>query len=166
MIVVSLTWTIVTRSARETQHLAARLAQRLEAGDAIWLSGDLGAGKTTFAQGLGAGLGVSAPIISPTFVLIREYAGRLPLYHIDLYRLDSPRELVNLGLRDYLDGDGVCVIEWAERYDADHNLPGLHVRIEPRGETERLLEFRAVGERAAALLKEFRADDGRRTTDG
>ena len=121
---------LVTHSARETQALAARLAQRLEPGDVLWLSGDLGAGKTTFTQGLGRGLGVAAPINSPTFVLIREYAGRLPLYHIDLYRLGDAREVAALGLSDYLAGDGVCVLEWAERMDARGELPGLHIRIE------------------------------------
>ena len=121
---------VVTHSAGATQSLAARLAQRLEAGDVLWLSGDLGAGKTTFTQGLGRGLAVAAPINSPTFVLIREYAGRLPLYHIDLYRLGDAREVAALGLSDYLTGDGVCVLEWTERMDARGELPGLHIRIE------------------------------------
>src|SRR5438128_5296 len=108
-------WRTTTHSAAESQALAARLAQYLAAGDVIWLSGELGAGKTTFTQGLGRGLGISVPINSPTFVLIREYSGRLPLYHVDLYRLDSAREIATLGLGDYLDGHGVCVVEWAER---------------------------------------------------
>src|SRR5438105_1759607 len=121
---------IVTHSPRATQALAARLAQRLEAGDVLWLCGDLGAGKTTFTQGLGRGLGIAAPINSPTFVLIREYIGRLPLCHIDLYRLGDAREVAALGLSDYLAGDGVCVLEWAERLDERGELPGLHIRIE------------------------------------
>src|SRR5437870_1149278 len=102
-------WRTTTSSAEESQALAARLAQQLAAGDVIWLSGELGAGKTTFTQGLGRGLGIGVPINSPTFVLIREYAGRLPLYHVDLYRLESARDIANLGLSDYLEGDGVCV---------------------------------------------------------
>ncbi len=153
-----LAWNVITHSARETQALAARLAPHLAAGDVIWLSGDLSAGKTTFTQGLGAGLGVDAPINSPTFVLIREYAGRLPLYHIDLYRLDEPREIDNLGLRDYLDGTGICVIEWAERLDPQGTLPGLHVRIEPQGEATRKLIFTASGERAMQLLINLKND--------
>ena len=89
------TLALLTHSPGETQGLAARLALRLEPGDVIWLSGELGAGKTTFTQGLGRGLDIAVPINSPTFVLIREYMGRLPLYHIDLYRLNDaplPRE--------------------------------------------------------------------------
>ena len=124
------TLALVTHGPGETQALAARLAQRLEAGDVIWLSGDLGAGKTTFTQGLGRGLDIAVPINSPTFVLIREYVGRLPLYHIDLYRLGDAREVAALGLPDYLAGDGVCVLEWAERLDARGEMPGLHIRIE------------------------------------
>ena len=150
---VSLPWTVPTGSPAETQSLAERLSQHLQAGDVLWLSGELGAGKTTFAQGLGRGLGVSAPVISPTFVLVREYHGRLPLYHIDLYRLDDVRDILNLGLRDYLDGDGVCVIEWAERLDVDGALPGLHIRIEPRGGDSRLFTFAACGARAQGLLQ-------------
>ncbi len=152
---VPITWTIATHSADETRAWAARLARHLVAGDLLWLSGDLGAGKTTFTQGLGKGLGVTAPIISPTFVLIREYAGRLPLYHIDLYRLDDPRAIDNLGLRDYFAGDGVCVVEWAERLDARGELPGLHVRLTPRDEQSREVTFAAVDERAAELLMEM-----------
>ncbi len=118
----------------------------------IWLSGELGAGKTTFTQGLGHGLQVDAPIISPTFVLIREYRGRLPLYHIDLYRLDQRAEIENLGVRDYLGGEGVCVVEWAERYDRQAAEPGLHIELETCGEQTRLIKFSAHDERAQQLL--------------
>jgi tRNA threonylcarbamoyladenosine biosynthesis protein TsaE len=152
-------WTTATHSAGETQALGARLAKRLAAGDVLWLSGDLGAGKTTFSQGLGRGLGVKAPVNSPTFVLIREYAARLPLYHIDLYRLDNPRDIVTLGLNDYLDGDGVCVVEWAERLVESGIWPGLHVRIEPRGETGRQFYFVASGARAEQLLSEWKQSE-------
>jgi tRNA threonylcarbamoyladenosine biosynthesis protein TsaE len=154
--------TFTTHSPAETQALAERLAGRLLAGDVLWLSGDLGAGKTTFAQGLGRGLRVSAPVVSPTFVLVREYRGRLPLYHIDLYRLDERRDMLNLGLRDYLDGDGVCVVEWAERFDAEHMLPGLHIHFEPLAENVRALTFRGIGERAARLQLDL-SDGGRGT---
>ncbi|MBI5876237.1 MAG: tRNA (adenosine(37)-N6)-threonylcarbamoyltransferase complex ATPase subunit type 1 TsaE [Chloroflexi bacterium] len=152
------TWVTRTQSAAETQALAARIAPLLQAGDVLWLSGDLGSGKTTFTQGLGRALGITQPIVSPTFVLIREYAGRLPLYHIDLYRLDNPREALNLGLRDYLDGEGVCVIEWAERFDARGDLPGLHIRIEPDAGSGRAFDFAASGPRAAQLLAQIAAD--------
>ena len=178
----------LTHSPGETQALAVRLAGRLEAGDVIWLSGDLGAGKTTFTQGLGRGLDITAPINSPTFVLIREFRGRLPLYHIDLYRLGDAREVATLGLSDYLAGDGVCVLEWAERLDARGEMPGLHIRIEQQtpglphsdetgetgsrraddakpsageshGESERTLTLYAAGERAERLLEVLREDN-------
>ncbi|MCA1554509.1 MAG: tRNA (adenosine(37)-N6)-threonylcarbamoyltransferase complex ATPase subunit type 1 TsaE [Chloroflexi bacterium] len=161
---VSHSWTTITHSADETRALGARVAQHAQAGDVVWLCGDLGAGKTTFTQGLGQGLGVRVPIISPTFVLIREYHGRLPLYHADLYRTEGTREILNLGLRDYLDGDGVCVVEWAERFDAEDALGGLHIRIEPRGDESRAFTFDAVGERARVLLDALR-DGGRKTKD-
>jgi tRNA threonylcarbamoyladenosine biosynthesis protein TsaE len=157
-------WTVTTHSAAETQALAERLAERLIAGDVLWLSGDLGAGKTTFSQGLGRGLGIHVPINSPTFVLIREYSARLPLYHIDLYRLDNPRDVAALGLNDYLNGDGVCAIEWAERLvgvdGGDEGLwAGLHVRIDPRGEAARELHFSAVGARAEHVLAEWKQSE-------
>jgi tRNA threonylcarbamoyladenosine biosynthesis protein TsaE len=155
-----LSFTHTTHGPGETQSLAARLAQHLEAGDVIWLSGELGAGKTTFTQGLGRGLNVDVPINSPTFVLIREYMGRLPLYHVDLYRLGDAREVATLGLPDYLDGDGVCVLEWSERLDARGEMPGLHIRIEPHGETGRELTLTAAGERAEVLLAALLEDSG------
>ena len=149
---VSRSLTLTTHSAAETQALAGQLAQDVQAGDVLWLSGVLGAGKTTFTQGLGRGLQVGVPISSPTFVLVREYQGRLPLFHIDLYRLDEQRDILNLGLRDYLDGDGVCVVEWSERFAGGQMLPGLHIIIEPRGDNTRDFTFEAVGERAEQLL--------------
>jgi tRNA threonylcarbamoyladenosine biosynthesis protein TsaE len=153
------TLALTTHGPGETQALAARLAQQLEAGDVIWLSGELGAGKTTFTQGLGRGLDIAVPINSPTFVLIREYVGRLPLYHIDLYRLSDAREVAALGLSDYLAGDGVCVLEWAERLDARGEMPGLHIRMEPRGESARGLTLAAAGGRAERLLGVLRKDN-------
>lgn len=110
-------------SAAETQAVAAGLAARLRPGDVVALQGELGSGKTCFAQGLGRALGVQGPIGSPTFTLINEYAGRLPFHHVDLYRLSGVAEALDLGLDDALDGDGVTAIEWPER------APGL---IPPR----------------------------------
>jgi tRNA threonylcarbamoyladenosine biosynthesis protein TsaE len=147
-------WIITTHHATETQDLAARIGAQLCGGDVLWLSGDLGAGKTTFTQGLGYGLQIDAPIISPTFVLMRIYHGRLPLYHIDLYRLDSARDIDNLGLRDYLEGAGVCVLEWAERFEAHNKQIGLHIHIAILDEDSRSLHFTAVGARAEQLLRQ------------
>ncbi len=105
-----------THSPEETRELAERFAADLKPGDILALNGPLGAGKTCFVQGIARGLGVTERYItSPTFVLIREYQGRMPLYHIDLYRLASGIEIGMLGLDEYLDGDGITAIEWPEK---------------------------------------------------
>ena len=107
---------ILTNSEHETEAAGARLAGSLRAGDVVLLYGDLGAGKTAFTRGLARGLGIDpADVSSPTFTLIQEYHGRLTLYHVDLYRLDE-REVDDLGLEELVLGDGVVVIEWAERW--------------------------------------------------
>lgn len=107
---------ILTNSELETEAAGARLAGRLQAGDVVLLYGDLGSGKTALTRGLAGGLGIDpADVSSPTFTLIQEYHGRLTLYHVDLYRLDE-REVDDLGLEELVLGDGVVVIEWAERW--------------------------------------------------
>jgi len=120
---------VETNSPEETWELAAELAAELGAGTVIALHGDLGAGKTCFIQGLAAALGIDEPITSPTYTLIGEYEGRLPLHHIDLYRLSGPAEALGLGLEEYFDANGITAIEWAER--AEGLLPPdlLHIRI-------------------------------------
>jgi tRNA threonylcarbamoyladenosine biosynthesis protein TsaE len=121
----------LTGSPEETQQIAADLARTLSPGAVLALHGDLGSGKTCFVQGLARGLGIDAPVTSPTFSLIGEYTGRLKLYHMDLYRLRSAGDAFDLGLEDYVYGDGICAIEWAER------VPGLlpahtcHIRFRP-----------------------------------
>ena len=152
---MSTLWRSETHNAVETQALAAQLGEHLSAGDVLWLSGELGAGKTTFTQGLGRGLRIREPINSPTFVLMRVYQGRLPLYHIDLYRLDTLRDIENLGLRDYLEGEGVCVLEWAERLDPQATQSGLHIRLTVQDAQTRMLAFSACGARAAQLLHDL-----------
>lgn len=108
---------IISHNAEETLKLGRQLAATLRRGDVLALAGDLGAGKTHFAKGLAAGLGVETNVTSPTFTLIHEYpGGRLPLFHIDLYRLEEPEEVLAIGLDDYLEGDGVTVIEWADKF--------------------------------------------------
>ncbi|MFC4075299.1 tRNA (adenosine(37)-N6)-threonylcarbamoyltransferase complex ATPase subunit type 1 TsaE [Salinithrix halophila] len=116
----------VTNSADETRELAGRLAERFQPGDVVALEGDLGAGKTTFSQGVAKGLGIEESIDSPTFTLIKEYGeGRLPFYHMDVYRLDSPDE--ELGWDEYFYGDGVTLVEWAERIQ--NWLPDRLIRV-------------------------------------
>ena len=109
----------ISHSPAETIALARTLAATLRRGAVLALSGDLGAGKTHFVKGLAAGLGTAASVTSPTFTLLHEYpGGRLPLYHFDFYRLDDADEALRIGLDEYLDGDGACVIEWAEKFPA------------------------------------------------
>ena len=124
-----------TNSPEETWALAAELADGLGPGTVIALHGDLGAGKTCFIQGYAAALGIDEPITSPTYTLIGEYEGRLPLHHIDLYRLSGPEEALGLGLEEYFDANGITAIEWAER--AEGLLPPnlLHIQIEADTET-------------------------------
>jgi tRNA threonylcarbamoyladenosine biosynthesis protein TsaE len=121
--------TIVTRSEDDTAGAAIDLASSLHAGDVVLLVGDLGAGKTAFTRGLAMGLGIPAEdVSSPTFTIVQEYrGGRLPLFHVDLYRLNDPREIEDLGL-DEIAADGVLAIEWAEKLP--RAMPrAIHVRI-------------------------------------
>ena len=107
--------TLHSASASQTHRLGALLGGLLRPGDVVLLEGPLGAGKTALTQGIGAGLGVRETINSPTFTILKEYMGRLPLYHFDLYRIEDPEELFTLGFEDYFGGEGVCVVEWADR---------------------------------------------------
>lgn len=107
---------ILVKSFAETQQLGRTLGQLLQPGDVLVVSGELGAGKTTFIQGIAAGMGVQAQVTSPTFTIIHEYQGDgCPLYHIDAYRLESAAEINELGLEDYFYGEGVTAVEWAEK---------------------------------------------------
>lgn len=121
---------VETNSPEETWALAAELADELPPGTVIALHGELGAGKTCFIQGYAAALGITEPITSPTYTLIGEYEGRLPLHHIDLYRLSGPEEALGLGLEEYFGLNGITAIEWAER--AEGILPPdlLHIQIQ------------------------------------
>jgi len=107
--------TIVSRSALETERAGEELARSLGAADVVALVGELGAGKTCFVQGVARGLGVTTRATSPTFVLVNEYHGRLPVHHVDAYRTESFTELMDLGLAELFDGDGVTLVEWAEK---------------------------------------------------
>jgi tRNA threonylcarbamoyladenosine biosynthesis protein TsaE len=107
--------TLRSHGPAETQAIGERLGARLGPGAVVACTGELGAGKTCFLQGLARGLGVTDPVTSPTFVLVNQYRGRLPVYHLDAYRTGSLSELVDLGLEEMLHGDGVTVIEWADK---------------------------------------------------
>ncbi len=159
---------VLSRSARETARLGAVLGELLEPGDVVLLHGDLGAGKTAFTQGVGRGLGVSVAINSPTFTILKEYTGRIPLYHFDFYRIDQPEEIWTLGFDEYLSGDGACIVEWAERGEATGTgeVSGgpspwpaggyLRIHLRPRGKHERCMEFIGVGERGRSVLDAFK----------
>lgn len=146
---------LVTRSAEETRALGKRLGQLAQPGDVLLLVGELGTGKTCLTQGIAWGLGIDEYATSPTFVIMRELQGRLPLYHIDLYRLDAIEEIADLGLDDYLYGGGVCVVEWAEKgLDV---LPAEHLLIEISHlpGTERGFRFRPAGQRYVDMLEQL-----------
>ena len=104
-----------TASAQETEQLGQRLGQRLKPGAVIAYSGDLGAGKTAFTRGLARGLGIEDPITSPTYTIVNEYPGKIPLFHFDMYRLGSSEDLFDIGWEDYLTRGGVIAVEWSER---------------------------------------------------
>ena len=144
---------IVSRSAEETLRIGTELGERLQPGDALLLTGDLGAGKTTLTQGIAMGLGVAERPRSPTFVMATEYRGRLPLYHMDLYRVDELAELSDLGLDEYLNGDGVTVVEWADR--APHAFPphGLWIELAAANEETRDITVTYTPQRNTALDK-------------
>ncbi|HEV2005773.1 MAG TPA: tRNA (adenosine(37)-N6)-threonylcarbamoyltransferase complex ATPase subunit type 1 TsaE [Candidatus Limnocylindrales bacterium] len=136
---------IETDSPETTMALAARLATAAEPGDLVCLWGELGAGKTVFAKGFGAGLGVQATINSPSFVLMSEYEGRLPLFHLDLYRLAGPADVVAGGLLDERQATGVTLIEWPERLEPIVPSPRLDVRIAGAGTDRRSISLQAIG---------------------
>jgi tRNA threonylcarbamoyladenosine biosynthesis protein TsaE len=115
----------------QTASAGEALGRTLGPGDVVALYGDLGAGKTCFAQGLVRGLGVTTQATSPTFVLVNEYRGRLPVHHVDAYRTGGLTELIDLGLLDLIDGDGVTLLEWADR--AEPLLPARAVRVSIEG---------------------------------
>jgi tRNA threonylcarbamoyladenosine biosynthesis protein TsaE len=155
----------VSHSPDQTHRLGLRLGLLLQAGDLVCLEGELGTGKTCLAQGVGEGMGVSEPITSPTFVLIAEHRPAPPappLYHIDLYRLEQAiEEAQALGLDDYLLGQGVCLIEWAERIRAALPEERLWITLRHLDTSKRGIVMQAAGARYDELLQEFR-----RTTFG
>ncbi|MFC1666858.1 tRNA (adenosine(37)-N6)-threonylcarbamoyltransferase complex ATPase subunit type 1 TsaE [Candidatus Omnitrophota bacterium] len=120
---------MITRSPEETIRLGQKLARRLSRGDVVALYGDLGSGKTTFTKGVGKGLGVkdSRRINSPTFVLIKEYEARVSVYHLDLYRLNNLQDIEDIAVEEYIYGDGVTIIEWAEKIK--EILPKKHINV-------------------------------------
>ncbi len=147
-------------SAARTRQLGKILGALLQPGDMLLLTGDLGVGKTTLTQGIGAGLGVREVINSPTFTILKEYEGRLPLYHFDLYRIESPDEVYALGFDEYFQANGVSVVEWAERGEpAAHGErapwpeSALRVTMIAGSPQSRILSLSATGARGAELAR-------------
>ena len=145
----------ISHSEAQTRRLGMRLGELLEGGEVIALQGDLGSGKTRWVQGMGQGLEVKQPITSPSFTLVNEYRGRLTLYHVDLYRIDQALEAIAFGLEDYLYGDGVCVVEWAERVVDVLPAGHLWVTFEYLDTTKRRITIRAYADRYQKLLRDF-----------
>ncbi|MGQ9600449.1 MAG: tRNA (adenosine(37)-N6)-threonylcarbamoyltransferase complex ATPase subunit type 1 TsaE [Anaerolineae bacterium] len=150
----------ISHSPAQTHRFGIRLGALLQAGDLICLEGELGTGKTCLIQGIGQGMGVVRPITSPTFTLIAEYPLPSPaptFYHIDLYRLEKPvDEVLALGLEDYLWGDGVCVIEWADRIRPVLPAERLWITLRYVDTSKRGILMRATGSRYDELLRQFK----------
>ena len=133
-------------SPEETLAIGRILSESLEPGDIICLKGDLGAGKTHLVKGISSGLGISEHVVnSPTFTLIHEYKGRLPVYHFDLYRVKDVSELRDIGTEDYLYGQGVCIVEWPEILENDLPANAVHVMIEKIDVSTRKLSIVSSG---------------------
>ncbi len=132
-----------TASAQETEQLGQRLGQKLKPGAVIAYSGDLGAGKTAFTRGLARGLGIEDPITSPTYTIVNEYPGKIPLFHFDMYRLGSSEDLFDIGWEDYLTRGGVIAVEWSERVEDAlgevEDLIRIHIRRDPEHDDGRTI---------------------------
>ena len=135
---------VTTEDAAATRDLAALLATVARRGDLVLLHGELGAGKTQFAKGFGVGLGVTATINSPSFVLMAEYVGRLPLFHLDLFRLAGPADVIDGGLLDERRAEGVTIVEWAERLGRVKAEARLDVVIDWLADARRSIRLRAT----------------------
>ena len=133
--------TFKTSSAEETIELGKKIGKLLKKGDIIAMQGTLAAGKTTITKGIAAALGITETITSPTFCLISEYEGTMPLYHMDVYRLDGTEDFINLGTDDMLYGDGVSIIEWSEKIMDELPSNTIVLKITPQDDGSRLIEI-------------------------
>jgi tRNA threonylcarbamoyladenosine biosynthesis protein TsaE len=151
-----------TKNPAETIRIGKHIGRLLLPGDVVALVGELGTGKTQFVKGLAAGVGIgtSADISSPSFTLINEYGGKVPLYHIDLFRLKSEREAGGLGLEEYFRGGGITVVEWADKIPSFLPPEMLWLQIRYTGERARSFEITAKGKRYEEILKKFGVRSG------
>lgn len=144
---------IETNSEEQTKSLAEKIATLLKPGDVLTLEGDLGAGKTTFTKGIAAGLGISRTLSSPTFTIVKEYEGTIPLYHMDVYRLEGSDE--DIGFDEYFHGNGIAVVEWAQFIEDYLPLERLNITINYLDEESRIIEFEPIGEHFEKVVKEI-----------
>lgn len=152
---------MITHSPQETRAFGARLARQLCAGDVLLLLGDLGAGKSEMTRGIAQGLGITATVTSPSFTILNVYEdGKLPLYHFDWYRLESSEELCEMGMDEYLGGDGVAVVEWPSQCPDAVPESYLEVNIQPTGENERCITLTPRGN-----FRELTMEDTDETAD-
>jgi tRNA threonylcarbamoyladenosine biosynthesis protein TsaE len=135
--------TFISNSPAETEKIGREFARDLDAGGVVALQGQLGSGKTQFAKGLAAGIGALAEITSPTFTLVHEYTGgRVPVYHFDFFRIEDRQSAERLGLDEYFFGDGVCVVEWADKFPELLPEAARWISFETKSETERIIEIK------------------------
>lgn len=146
-------YTKYVTSLEETEQFAQQLAHLLEAGDVLTLEGDLGAGKTTLTKAVAKGLGITRNVSSPTFTIVKQYEGRLPLNHLDVYRLSESDE--DLGWDELFYGDAVSIVEWAQYIDEDLPKDRLAIEMYREGDTERRIELKPVGQRYERLCEEL-----------
>ena len=148
---------IKTNSEEETIKLGKKLGSKLNAGDIVCLQGDLGTGKTSFAKGICAGLGVTAPVTSPTYKMVNEYRGDLKVNHLDLYRIHKEEELYDLGFEEYIYGDGVTIIEWPDK--AGSLMPDNYLDINFKGHGDkREIRFIPQANKYIGLVAELKQD--------
>lgn len=147
---------IILKSLEETQKFGVKLGNALKKGDILCLNGDLGAGKTTLTKSIGIGLGVNEYITSPTFALINQYSGKLPVYHFDVYRLENVEEIYDLGFDEYFYGNGVCIIEWADKIEKMIPKERIVIDIEKTEELDgRIIKISGFQERYEELVREL-----------
>lgn len=152
------TATFHTASPDESRALGRALGERLARGSFVALTGELGSGKTVVVQGVARGLGFGGYVSSPSFVVINEYEGRLPIYHVDLYRISDPASLIELGYREVFWTDGVTLVEWADRASALLPEERIDLAIEFAGQSARVLSAAARGEEASRILRSLASE--------
>ena len=148
----------LSHSPEETQAFGKRLGKLLQPGDVLCLSGDLGAGKTLFVQGLAKGLLLPNEVTSPTFTVLNIYEGQITMYHFDLYRLDWPEQLDDIGFDEYTNNDGIAVIEWPEKFPDRMPEEALRIAITKAGDNGRLFSVTFCGCRYESLYEELKRD--------